>query len=257
MVPYVERLATRIRAVDSFVCVGLDPPSEWPLEEVVSRNKEIIEATHRYTACYKPNLAFYEQFGSGGLVALEETLNAIPDGIPVIADGKRGDMPNTAAAYARALFDVWDFDAATVNAFQGRDAVEPFLAYEERGVYVCCRTSNPGSATFQDEPFEGGDTLYQRIALEASGWGANVGLVVGATAPEQLTCVRAIAPNTPLLVPGVGAQGGNPTLVAALAASDPGLMVVNASRSIANASDRTAAVCELRDTLNAVSWTPA
>ena len=256
MLTYVERLASRIRAVDSMVCVGLDPPLEWPEEEIASRNKAIIEATHPYTACYKPNLAFYEQFGIPGLKALEETLNAIPGSIPVIADGKRGDMPNTAAAYAHALFNVWDFDAATVNAFQGRDAVEPFLAYEDRGVYICCRTSNPDSATFQDKLFQDGQTLYEHIAQEACGWGANVGLVVGATAPEELTRVREIAPKTMLLVPGVGAQGGDPAQVAAEAGSEPGLMVVNASRSIANAPDRAAAVCELRDALNAVSWIP-
>lgn len=255
MMSYLERLTRRIRAVESFVCVGLDPQGI-PVEEVVSHNRALIEATAPYAACFKPNLAFYEQFGIPGLRALEATLAAIPNDIPVIADGKRGDMPNTATAYARALFEAWGFDAATVNPLQGRDATEPFLAYKDRGVYICCRTSNPGSTTFQNERLATGPTLYEYIAEEASGWGANVGLVVGATAPDELTRVRALAPTTTLLVPGVGVQGGDPAQVIAAAGSEPGLVVVNASRSIASASDPGAAARELRDALNVASWTP-
>ena len=251
MKPYVERLAGRSREVGSFVCVGLDPSGDLPVEEVAPRNRAIIEATVPYAACFKPNLAFYEQFGIPGLRALEQTLAAIPEGIPVIADAKRGDMGNTAAAYARALFEVWGFDAATVNPFQGRDAVEPFLAYEDRGVYLLCRTSNPGSATIQNALLEDGVPLYQRLAAEMPTWSANVGLVVGATAPEELARVRALAPQATLLIPGVGAQGGDPTDVVAAAGSEPGLMVVNASRSIANAPDPAAAARDLRDALNA------
>ncbi len=251
MTSYVERLARRSREAGSFVCVGLDPPGDLPVEEVASRNRAFIEATSPYAACFKPNLAFYEQFGIPGLRALEATLEAIPDGIPVIADGKRGDTANTAAAYARALFEVWGFDAATVNPFQGHDAVAPFLAYEDRGVYLLCRTSNPGSATIQNATLESGEPLYERLAAEMPAWSPNVGLVVGATAPAELARVRELAPRTTLLVPGVGTQGGEPADVVAAAGSEPGLMVVNASRSIANASDPAAAARDLRDALNA------
>jgi orotidine 5'-phosphate decarboxylase subfamily 2 len=248
---YVERLARRCREAGSFVCVGLDAPGDLPAEEVAVRNRALIEATAPYAACFKPNLAFYEQFGIPGLRALEATIDAIPDGIPVIGDAKRGDMGNTAAAYARALFDVWGFDAATVNPFQGRDAVEPFLAHEDRGIYVLCRTSNPGSAAIQNATLASGEFLYERLAAEMPSWGANVGLVVGATAPAELARVRALAPRTALLVPGVGAQGGAPADVVAAAGGEPGLLVVNASRSIANARDPAAAARDLRDALNA------
>ena len=237
MSTYVERLAKRSREVNSFVCVGLDPPGDTPVEEVVSRNRALIEATAPFAACFKPNLAFYEQFGIPGLHALEATLAAIPDGIPVIADAKRGDMGNTAAAYARALFEVWGFDAATVNPFQGHDAVEPF----------------PGSATIQNATLADGVPLYERLAAEMPAWSANVGLVVGATAPEELARVRALAPRSTLLIPGVGTQGGHPADVVAAAGTEPGLMVVNASRSIAGAPDPAAAARDLRDALNAPS----
>lgn len=253
MSTYVERLAKRSREVGSFVCVGLDPPGDTPVEEVASRNRALIEATAPYAACFKPNLAFYEQFGIPGLHALEATLAAIPDGIPVIADAKRGDMGNTAAAYARALFEVWGFDAATVNPFQGHDAVEPFLAYEDRGIYLLCRTSNPGSATIQNATLADGVPLYERLAAEMPAWSANVGLVVGATAPGELARVRALAPRTTLLIPGVGTQGGDPADVVAAAGNEHGMMVVNASRSIAGAPDPAAAARGLRDALNAPS----
>lgn len=251
MASYVERLARRSREVGSYVCVGLDPPGDAPVEEIAGRNRRLIEATAPYAACYKPNLGFYEQFGIPGLRALEETLGAIPDGIPVIADAKRGDMGNTAAAYARALFEVWGFDAATVNPFQGQDAVQPFLDYEDRGVYLLCRTSNRGSATIQNATLAGGEPLYERLAAEMPSWSANVGLVVGATAPAELSRVRELAPRATLLVPGVGAQGGDPAEVVAATRAEYGLMVVNASRSIANAPDPGAAARELRDALNA------
>ena len=250
MTSYVERLTRRSREAGSYVCVGLDPPGDTPIEEVAERNRRLIEATAPYAACFKPNLAFYEQFGIPGLRALEETLAAIPDGIPVIADAKRGDMGNTAAAYARALFEVWGFDAATVNPYQGQDAVQPFLDYEDRGVYLLCRTSNPGSATIQNAALANGEPLYERLAAEMPSWGANVGLVVGATAPAELARVRELAPSATLLVPGVGTQGGDPAEVVAAAKAEYGLMVVNASRSIAGAPDPGAAARALRDALN-------
>ena len=250
---FFERLARRSRDAGSLLCVGLDPPAATPPADVAARNRAIIAATAPFAACYKPNLAFYEQSGIPGLRALEATLAAIPDGVPVIADAKRGDMANTAAAYARALFEVWGFDAATVNPFLGRDSLEPFLAYGDRGLYVLCRTSNPGAAEFQNARLADGGTLHERIAREAPGWGANVGLVAGATAPAELARVRELAPCAPLLVPGVGAQGGDPAAVVAAAGAEPGLIVVNASRAIADAPDPAAAARALRDALNAAA----
>lgn len=229
---YVERLAARTREVDSFVCVGLDPDANrTPVEKLVDYNRAIIEATAPYAACYKPNLAFYEQYGVPGLRALEATLQAIPAGIPVIGDGKRGDISSTAEAYARAMFEAWRFDATTVNPLLGRDSVEPFLAYEDRGVYILCRTSNPGAADFQHLEV-GGEPLFERVAREATAWAPNAGLVVGATAPAELERVRAIAPRASLLIPGVGTQGGDPEMVMKMSRAEPGLVVVNASRSI-------------------------
>ena len=250
---YVERLARRSRAVGSLLCVGLDPPASLPVAEVAGRNRAIIAASAPFAACFKPNLAFYEQSGIPGLRALEATLAAIPDGVPVIGDAKRGDMANTAAAHARALFEVWGFDAVTVNPFLGRDSLEPFLAYADRGLYVLCRTSNPSAAEFQHARLADGDTLHERIAREAPGWGANVGLVAGATAPAELARIRELAPRATLLVPGVGAQGGDAAAAVAAAGGEPGLVVVSSSRGIADAPDPAAAARELRDALNAAA----
>lgn len=233
---YFERLADRSRAIGSLVCIGLDPDYErTPIGEVVSRNRAIIEATAPYAACYKPNIAFYEQHGIEGLRALEQTLAAIPGEIPVIGDVKRGDMGNTQVAYARAMFEVWGFEAVTLNPYQGRDSIEPYLAYEGRGLYLLARTSNPSSADFQELEVDG-EPLYERVARTVTAWSPNIGLVVGATAPAELRRIREIVPGASLLVPGVGAQGGRPDEVVEAAGREPGSLVVNASRSIYYAS---------------------
>lgn len=235
---YRERLAARSREIGSLVCVGLDPDfRRHRVAEVGAYNRAIIEATAPYAACYKPNLAFYEQWGVEGLHQLEQTLAVIPSGVPVIGDAKRGDIGNTAEAYARALFEVWGFDAVTVNAYQGRDAVEPFLAYEDRGLYLLCRTSNPGAADFQYLRVEDGLRLFEHLAREVTSWSPRIGLVVGATAPAELKRVRELVPAAPLLVPGVGTQGGNPAEVVAAAGAEPGLILVNASRSVVYAGE--------------------
>lgn len=235
---FFEQLARRSREIDSLVCVGLDPDfRKRRIEDVAAFNRAIIEATTPYAACYKPNIAFYEQFGLPGLRALEATLAAIPPGIPVIGDVKRGDIGNTAEAYARAMFEQWGFGAVTVSGYQGRDTVEPFLAYEGRGVFVLCRTSNPGSREFQEQRLANGRMLFEEVALTASAWSPNVGLVVGATAPNELRTVRALVPETPLLIPGVGTQGGRPEEVVAAAGYLPGKMVVNASRGVMYATE--------------------
>ncbi|HMO97385.1 MAG TPA: orotidine-5'-phosphate decarboxylase [Tepidiformaceae bacterium] len=262
---FFEKLEQRSQKVDSLLCVGLDPDfRKHEPGEIASFNRAIIEATADYTACYKPNIAFYEQFGIPGLRALEETLAAIPADIPVIGDVKRGDMGNTAEAYARAMFEVWNFDAITVNAYQGLDAVQPFLAYQDRGVFVLCRTSNPGSREFQERRLETGRMLYEEVAVTATSWAPNVALVVGATAPAELARVRSLVPETVLLIPGVGAQGGSATGVVRAAGYQPGKMVVNSSRGIlyagqgpASADAARDAAKTLRDELRAAAATPA
>lgn len=258
---YFARLAARSRAAGTLVCVGLDPDfRRHTVDEIGAYNRAIIAATAPFAACYKPNIAFYEQHGLPGMRALEATLAAIPADIPIVGDIKRGDIGNTAEAYARAAFDIWGFDAVTVNAYQGIDSVTPFLAYEGRGVYVLCRTSNESSRAFQEQQLASGRPLFEEVALAASSWSPDIGLVVGATAPAELRRVRELLPDVSLLIPGVGAQGGDPAAVAAAAGTEPGSIVVSATRSImyagtgpdfAEAAGRAAR--ELRDQLAAAA----
>jgi orotidine-5'-phosphate decarboxylase len=242
MTRFFDQLAARSRDVQSLLCVGLDPDfKRHRVEDVGAFNRAIVEATLPFTACFKPNIAFYEQWGIAGLRQLEETLKAIPSGVPVIGDVKRGDMGNTAEAYARAMFEQWGFGAVTVNGYQGLDAVAPFLAYEGRGVFVLCRTSNPSSRDLQEMRLENGRMVFEHVAVTAAGWSRDVGLVVGATAPPELRRVRELLPDTPFLVPGVGAQGGKPADVLGAAGARAGTVVVNASRSVLYAGEGAAA----------------
>lgn len=260
---FFERLAQRSHEVGSLVCVGLDPDGKrHAVAEVAPYLREVIAATAPFAACFKPNIAFFEQFGLDGLRALDATLEAIPAGVPVIGDVKRGDVGHTAAAYAKAMFEHWGFDAVTLNGYQGRDTVAPFLAYAGRGVYVLCRTSNPSSREFQELRLASGRQLFEEVAVTATGWSPDVGLVVGATAPQELRRVRQLVPDAALLVPGVGAQGGSPTEVVEAVGGRPGRLVVNASRSILYAeaaagrtfAEAAALAAEaLRDELNAAA----
>lgn len=274
-----ERLAGAVEAHGSLVCVGLDPvlgrlPSRVGAQPDVTRaivafNAGVIEATSDLVCAYKPNLAFYLAHGLAGVSALEETRRLVPDHIPVILDAKVGDMDNTAEAYATAYFDTWGFDAVTVNPYLGEDSLAPFMRRPERGVIVVCKTSNPGSGDLQDVPSLDGDrqqplylTVADRVASWAERWPATLGLVVGATYPEELAAIRRRCPEAPILLPGIGAQGGDleASLRAGLDARGAGLMV-SASRSIIFAGSelhgdwtdavRTAAAT-LRDAVNAV-----
>jgi orotidine-5'-phosphate decarboxylase len=196
----------------SLLCVGLDPdPAKLPVKDVFEFNKAIIDATADLVCAYKPNLAFYEALGVRGLQALKKTVAYIPKNIPVIGDAKRGDIGNTATAYARALFGYYKFDAVTLNPYLGYDSVEPFLDYKDKGVFVLCRTSNSSACDFQDLVDNFGLKFYQSVALRAGDWNTagNVGLVVGATCPEELKEIRKLCPEMLLLVPGIGAQGGD------------------------------------------------
>jgi orotidine-5'-phosphate decarboxylase len=196
----------------SLLCVGLDPdPAKLPTKDVFEFNKAIIDATSDLVCAYKPNLAFYEAMGLKGLGILRKTVEYIPGNIPVIGDAKRGDIGNTAAAYAKALFEYYKFDAVTVNPYLGYDSIEPFLSYEGKGVFIVCRTSNKSASDFQDLVDNYGMKFYQSVALRANDWNTagSIGLVVGATYPEELKQIRKICPDLPILIPGIGAQGGD------------------------------------------------
>jgi orotidine-5'-phosphate decarboxylase len=233
---FFERLHERNTTIGSTVCVGLDPDMrripEHLREYDLPRwafNRRIIDATHEHAAAYKPNAAFYED--SDGWRALRETIAyAEGKGVPVILDAKRGDIGNTARQYATVLDHA---DAITVNPYMGRDSLEPFLSREGKGVFVLCRTSNSGGADIQDLELDSGETVYERVADLAAEWNehGNVGLVVGATAPEELKQVRERVPDLPFLVPGVGAQGGDAEAAVEFGLVD-GVGLVNSSRGI-------------------------
>ena len=236
MSDFFERLGARIRRVDSVVSVGLDAdPARIPehlRDHDLPRwafNRRIIDATHEHAAAYKPNAAFYED--EDGWRALRETV-AYAQGkdVPVLLDAKRADIGNTTRRYAKLLEWV---DAVTVNPYMGRDSLEPFLSRADRGVFVLCRTSNPGGADLQDLELASGERVYERVAALADLWNANgnVGLVVGATAPEELEAVRTQVPDLPFLVPGVGAQGGDAEAAVEHGLAD-GVGLVNSSRGI-------------------------
>jgi len=263
---FAERLALALETSGSLVCVGLDPdlnklPADLPdtptrLHQFDCR---VIDATFDLAAAYKPQIAFYSALGAEDQLVL--TIRYIRERAPsalVILDAKRGDIGNTAEAYAREAFDRYGADAVTVNPYMGEDSVRPFLARKERGALVLCRTSNPGGKDFQNLMLEG-LPLYRHVARRATGpWNefGNVMLVVGATVPTEMAELRAAHPNVTFLVPGIGAQGGDlqATLAAGLDARGAGLLI-SASRSTiyagggAAASIRAAAE-ELRTAIN-------
>lgn len=260
MASYLERLAVRTAAVGTVLCVGVDPhPDSLPpgfdrdVRGIEGFARLLVEATTEHAAAFKLNLAFFEAFGSEGMAALERVRAAIPDGIPVIGDAKRGDIGSTAERHAVALFDGLGFDAITVSPYLGVEAIRPLVERIDRFAYVLCRTSNAGGAELQGlevaADVERGappEPLYARVARLATGWGpgATVGLVVGATAPAELAEIRAVAPGLAFLVPGVGAQGGDVAAVRehGFATSGPasgrtgGGLLVNVSRGIAAAA---------------------
>lgn len=256
---FFDRLAEAAKRNNSLLCVGLDPRSERlaPGQDLYDFNRRIVDATADLVCAFKPNFAFYEAAGPAGLDALQHTVAYVHETarVPVILDAKRGDIGSTAQAYARAAFEVWGADALTVNPYLGSDSVAPFTAYCDRGAFVLCHTSNPGAVDFQTLPVQG-RPLYEVVAEKAAAWGT--GLVVGATYPAALAAVRALAPEAWILLPGVGAQGGD--LEAALAAglrADGLGVVVNSSRGIIYAEDPRQAALELRARIEAARSTAA
>jgi uridine monophosphate synthetase len=239
------------RAKGSLLCVGLDPrldTGESP-QALYDRSMRLVEATAAYAACFKPNSAFYEAHGEEGLAWLKKLIAAIPADAPVLLDAKRGDIGATAEAYAQACFDQLGADAVTLNPYMGRDAVDPFLAYPDKAVFVLARTSNPGAPIFQDL-LVGGMKLYEAVAAEASSWSDRVGLVAAGNDGVGLKAVRAAAPNAWLLAPGIGAQGGDIAEAWKAGARADGLGILPvAARSVAGAADPAAAARALVGTM--------
>lgn len=263
-VNFYAKLRAAIHRNNSLLCVGLDPlPARLPpqfLKEddpVLAFNRHIIHATSDVVCAYKPNIAFYEALGVQGLETLRRTIESIPPHIPVILDAKRGDIGSTAEAYARAAFERLKADAVTVNPYLGRDSLSPFLRYRDKGVFILCHTSNPGAQDFQ-ALLLGDKPLYVKVAEWAVSLAPEIGLVVGATYPQAIKAVREAAPDAWLLLPGVGAQGGDlrAALGAGLGKTEP-RVIVNVSRSVIYAQDPHRAAREFRDRINAfVEGTP-
>jgi len=258
-------LEERINAVNSHLCVGLDPhPEDLPEpsgEAAYTFCRRLIERTADIAAAYKPNSAFFEMLGSEGWQALKNVIDAVDEEIPVILDAKRGDISSTARAYARAFFEELGVDAVTINPYMGADAVRPFLGDPSRGVFLLCKTSNPGARDLQDLRLSTGLaedlplTVYERVAELAMKWNDNdnLGLVVGATQVDALAAVRARAPGLWILAPGIGAQGGDmEAAVQAGMRSDGSGLLVPVSRGISRAADPRRAAADLRKDINTV-----
>ncbi len=235
-----KKLSASIAKHGSNLCVGLDPaPERIPefLSEyedaVLEFNTRIIEATQDAVCAYKLNTAFYEALGENGWSTFGETIARIPDDVYVIADCKRSDIGNSARQYAHTFFNYFEADAATVNPYMGYDSLEPFLGYADKDVFALVVTSNQGAYDFQLRDF-GGRKLYEVVLEKLSEWntGKNIGAVVGATKSEQLISIRARYPDIPILVPGVGTQGGAVDDVAAVIAGEGAPVIVNVSRDI-------------------------
>ncbi|MDP9315231.1 MAG: orotidine-5'-phosphate decarboxylase [Chloroflexota bacterium] len=258
---FFQRLQEASDRNKSLLCVGLDPEPkrlpDWCLDfadPVLAYNRHIIDLTSDLVCAYKPNAAFYEALGGHGWSTLYDTIRyAHEAGVPVILDAKRGDIGSSAANYACGAFERMGADAITVNPYMGWDAVEPFVRYAERGVFVLCLTSNAGAQDFQ--MLDGnGRPLYERVAEQCAGWNerGNVGLVAGATYPDELCCIRRLAPDQWILLPGAGAQGANLDIALENSlASDGSKVVVNASRSIYYADDPREAAMLLREQVEA------
>ncbi len=250
---FLDRLGDRVERVRTYLCLGIDPdPAALPqgfsrdAAGIEAFSRLLIEAASPYAAAIKVNISFFEAFGSAGIAALERIRSAVPSEIPFVIDAKRGDIGSTAARQAVALYDVLGADAITANPYLGREALAPLLERTDRFVFVLCRTSNPGAGEFQDLSLDG-EPLYIHVARRVAVWAAAgdlVGVVVGATAAQELAAIRAAAPTLPFLVPGIGAQGGDveavlqhgPATAPPGSARAGGGLIVSVSRGIASAA---------------------
>ena len=258
---FFEKLSKRVDSSSSYLCIGLDPVWE-KIPKHIPRSKygvfnflsEIISKTKDYAAAFKPNLAYFESLGFSGMEVLSELIKIIPEEIPVIGDAKRGDVMHTSELYAKAVFEKLNCDAITVNPYLGRDALRPFFDFTEKGVFVLCLSSNPGASDFQLPD------LFLKVGRKVCEWNlsGNAGLVVGATRAQFITELRKICGKIPLLIPGIGSQGGD--LSETINSADDGTKipyVISTSRCILYASSsedyaiKAASVAkDLRDKIN-------
>lgn len=256
---FVDHLDQTAKKNNSLLCVGLDVDlKKIPANLINSEdpfflfNKSIIDATKDLVCAYKPNSAFYEMYGLPGISSLMKTIDYLHElGLPVILDAKRGDVGHSSDAYAKAAFQAFKADAVTVSPYMGYDSVKPFLDYPDKGVFVLCLTSNAGSRDFETKGDK--EPLYLTVAKHANAWNehGNCGLVVGATKPEEIKEIRQIAGDMPLLIPGVGAQGGDLAAAVKFGINKQGLRaVINSSRGILYAADPRTEAKKLRDEMN-------
>ncbi len=270
---FIKKLANATQKNSSLLCVGLDPDPELMPDgvSVFEFGKAIIEATSDLVCAYKLNLAFYEVLEIEGIDAMKRTIKCVPKDIPVIGDAKLGDIGNTAKAYAKTIFSTFNFDAATVSPYLGFDSIEPFIQYRDNGVFILCRTSNPGAVDFQSlrceteilfnfEMERRQRPLFEIVAEKAKQWNfnGNIGLVIGATYPEELRLIRQSCPDMPLLIPGIGAQGGelpsairygvNAKREKAIISSSRQIIYASREKDFAEAARRVA--LSLRDQIN-------
>ena len=278
-------LEKRVDDASSLLCVGLDPHvndlPEPTVEAALTFSLNLVKQTARYAAAFKPNAAFFERFGAPGWDALKRVIDAIAEEsarmgsmIPVILDAKRGDISSTAEAYAESAFGMLGAHCITINPYLGKDSVDPFITNAEKGVFLLCKTSNPGAADLQDLMVDGGRwtvdgvsrstvngqrsmPLYEHVASLAQFWNTknNIGLVVGATQPDALARVRLAAPGLWFLAPGIGAQGGDleTALTAGLRRDGKG-MLIPVSRGISRAANPATAAAELRDQIISIRY---
>jgi uridine monophosphate synthetase len=261
METFFSFLEKRVDDCSSLLCVGLDPHIP-DLNEPTDASAldfclNLVKQTSRYAAAFKPNAAFFEVFGAEGWTVLKQVIESIQEEshrlgsmIPVIIDAKRGDIASTAEAYARSAFENLGAHCITLSPYLGKDSIEPFIQNSEKGVFLLCKTSNPGSGDLQDIVLSDGDLLYEHVAKLAQTWNTknNIGLVVGATHVEATKRVRAVAPDLWFLAPGVGAQGGEleSALKAGLRKDGKG-MLIPISRGISRAEKPGLVAAEIRD----------
>lgn len=235
---YSERLRQRIESTGSRLCVGLDPrPGDGGIGAVPDFLRRVVEETREHAAAFKPNIAYFEAMGLKGIGILEELLASMPDEVPVILDAKRSDIGETQKYYAQSYFANWKVDAVTLNPFLGYDSIEPFLDWEGKGIYLLAVTSNQGSADFQRQTLADGRSVFELVTAlgaraESEGRRTDTGFVVGLT---NAAGVLEQIPDAPLLVPGLGAQGGDLAALASAGRSAPDL--INVSRGILYAGD--------------------
>lgn len=244
MESFNSRLKNSIKNKNSHLCIGLDISPEGILDKSAKINdlklhcRKVIDATQDLAVAFKPNLGFFERWGSIGFEWLEETMDLFEKNTIVIGDAKRGDIGNTAKQYAKSLFDHFGFDAVTLSPYMGFDSIRPFISDPTKGVFVLCRTSNPSASDFQNIHIDSNNTLFETVARTCHEWNKNenIGMVVGATAAEEILKVRKHAPDLPLLIPGIGKQGGD-LEKSMLYGNNNGISIINISRSIIFPSD--------------------